>query len=104
MSKNREFVIFVIFISLLFIALFYSISINNKRIQMKSDLENYLFDVKNYEETDIKELHISYQWFKGGEYHGIVVFKDDPSSKYIYAYNNKEIYQQGGSGLGKHFE
>ncbi|GAA0354099.1 DUF3139 domain-containing protein [Bacillus horti] len=72
---------------------------------MKSDLEYYLFNVKNYEEADIKKLYISHQWFKAGAYHGIVVFKDEPSSKYIYAYNrNKEIYQQGGSSLGEHYE
>lgn len=70
---------------------------------MKSDLEDYLFNVQNYSDSDIKELYIIYDWFKMGEFRGTVIFKDDPSFKYIYAYNqNNEIYQMGRAKVRKH--
>jgi hypothetical protein len=102
MNKRRGLLVTLILIILIIFSFSYY-NISNEKKQMESNLKSYLFDVKNYSETDIKELYINHQWFKTGEYHAIVIFEDEPSIKYIYGYNsNKEIYQMGLTKVGNH--
>lgn len=73
-----------------FLKLFFYIA--NGKAEMKADLEHYLYNVQNYSESDIKKVKIHFDWFKTGEFHGEVIYNDDPIYRYFYTKNrNNEI-------------
>ena len=60
-----------------FLKLFFYIA--NGKAEMKADLEHYLYNIQNYSESDIKKVKIHFDWFKTGEFHGEVIYNDNPS-------------------------
>ena len=111
--KKKKLIIFVIIIAIILAIPFSYVKIGKRKLYLKT--YDYLTTEKGYKSDDFKMCNLRHsfinRFFSFPEWGVDVVFKDEPTVKYIYTFSSHDsttIVQSGASGehVGeyKHFE